>query len=161
MKEKIIICSYDEQLLPEKKTDGAVCWDIKTSIDFDINSWDIKLIWAWFKTYIPNWRHAKFYARSSLPTKWWLLLANSVAIIDSDYRWEYLMQFYNYTKEIVNHTKYDRLCQLEFCPHLYNWKFVTNKIEIEFLVDKELYDNFDKVFNSVRGNWWIGSTGNK
>lgn len=34
--EKIIVCSYDEKLLPEKKTSGAVCWDMKLAQDIQV-----------------------------------------------------------------------------------------------------------------------------
>lgn len=34
--QTIIICSYDEQLLPEKKTPEAMCRDIKTAEDFTL-----------------------------------------------------------------------------------------------------------------------------
>ena len=157
--EKIIICTYDENLLPEKKTPGAVCWDMKASLDFEIQPGEVKLVSAWFKTYIPNGWHARFYARSGLPTKSHLMQANSVAIMDPDYRGEYLMQFFNFTKEAVNHPIYTRLCQLEFSPYWHEWKYGTDYTpEIEFVVDKDLYDNFDSRFESVRWTWWIWST---
>ncbi|MBO4203727.1 hypothetical protein J5893_02745 [bacterium] len=41
------------------------------------------------------------YARSSLPSKIGLMLANGVAVIDSDYRGEYLLQLYNFTAQTV------------------------------------------------------------
>jgi dUTPase len=58
------------------------------------------------------------YARSSLPTKAHLMLANSVAVFDADFRGEYLMQLYNYTAETVEIPAYTRLAQLEFFPYL-------------------------------------------
>jgi dUTPase len=58
------------------------------------------------------------YARSSLPTKTGLMVANGVAVFDSDFRGEYLMQLYNYTSEVVEISAFTRLMQLEFFPYL-------------------------------------------
>lgn len=57
------------------------------------------------------------YARSSLPTKHHLFLANGVGLIDSDYRGEYHLQLYNPTQETITIPSHTRLCQLEFAPH--------------------------------------------
>ncbi|MDR2540590.1 MAG: hypothetical protein LBD11_02110 [Candidatus Peribacteria bacterium] len=70
------------------------------------------------KTFLPQGRGSKLYARSSLPTKTGLMVANNVAIFDSDYRGEYLMQLYNYTSETVEIPAFTRLTQLEFFPYL-------------------------------------------
>ena len=157
--EKIIVCTYDERLLPEKKTAWAVCWDMKAACDFEVQPWEVKLISAWIKTYIPLWWCAKFYARSWLPTKSSLMQLNSIAIMDPDYRWEYLMQLYNFTKDSVKHERYTRLCQLEFVPYLHDDKYWIGYVpEIEFVVDKEMYGDFENRFISERWNWWIGST---
>jgi dUTPase len=92
------------------------------------------------------------FARSSLPTKHNLMLANSVAIFDADYRGEYIMQFFNYTDIEVKHEKYTRLAQMEFSPfYTESGKYGTNYIpEIEFVVDKNLYNNFAEMFPSER-----------
>lgn len=102
------------------------------------------------------------YARSSLPIKNGLMLANSVGLIDSDYRGEYLMQMYNFTRQEIRIEKYTRLCQLEFCPH--HWKnnsYGTNNEvpEIEIQVNPQLFEEFDEKFPSERGSGGIGSTG--
>jgi dUTPase len=47
-----------------------------------------------------------------------LMLANAVAIFDSDFRGEYLMQLYNYTSQVVEIPALTRLAQLEFFPYL-------------------------------------------
>jgi dUTPase len=46
------------------------------------------------------------------------MVANNVAIFDSDFRGEYLMQLYNYTSKEVNIPVFTRLMQLEFFPYL-------------------------------------------
>jgi hypothetical protein len=93
------------------------------------------------------------YARSSLPTKAQLMIANSVAVFDADFRGEYLMQVYNYTNTIVQHPAYTRLAQLELFPYLRDGgKFGTGEIpELEFVVDPVLYEHFAEHFPSERG----------
>ncbi|MDR0282816.1 MAG: hypothetical protein LBI53_06100 [Candidatus Peribacteria bacterium] len=116
---------------------------------------------AGIKTYMPLGRGSRVYARSSLPTKANLMIANSVAVFDADFRGEYLMQFYNYTNKIVQHPAYTRLAQIEFFPYLRaSKKFGTAETpEIEFIVDAALYENFAETFESERGAGGIGSTG--
>ena len=44
----------------------------------------------------------------------WLMLANGTAIFDADYRGEYIMQFFNFSKENKAFEKYTRMTQIEF-----------------------------------------------
>ncbi len=157
---KIIVCSYDEKLLPVKMTPWAVCYDMFTEVAFEIAPWEVKKIPTWVKTYLPIWWQAKVYARSSLPTKTWLMIANSVAVFDADFRWNYIMQFYNYTDKTLKFDKYSRLTQMEFQPYyVWSWIYWTKEIpELEFIIDKDIYNNFDKNFSSERWEWWIWST---
>jgi dUTPase len=152
---KIVICSYDEKLIPTKMTSWAVCYDMFIEEKFEINPWEVVKVPTWIKTYLPIWWQVKVYARSSLPTKTWLMLANSVAVIDADYRWNYIMQFYNFTDKKLVFEKYSRLTQMEFLPYYVgSWIYWTKEIpELEIVVNKELYDNFENEFNSER---WIG-----
>lgn len=161
--ENILICTYDSELLPEKKTPEAMCWDIKSAEAFSIAPGEIKLVKSWIKTFIPHGRACKIYVRSSLPIKNGLMLANSVGIVDADYRGEHLMQLYNFIGKTLDIPQYARLCQIEFCPHHWGEKnFWTSKIPaIEMKVDNQLFDTFDKVFCSERGAWGFGSTGSK
>lgn len=159
--ENILICSYDKALLPEKKSAEAIWRDIKCAEEFSINPWEIKLIKSWIKTFIPTGRCCKIYARSSLPFKTGLMLANSVGLVDSDYRGEYLMQLYNCTSETITIPAQTRLCQLEFTPHYRgNRQFGTREIpQIEMKVDRQLFTHFDEQFSSERGAGGFGSTG--
>lgn len=161
--DKIIICAPEEALLPEKKSEEAMCRDIKTCEDFTLEPGELKLIKSGIKTYIPTGRACKMYARSSLPIKNGLILANNVGIFDSDYRGEYLMQLYNFTDKTVNIDAYTRLCQLEFCPHYRGEaQFGTKEIpEIELIADAELFERFDQEYPSERGTGGLGSTGKK
>ena len=149
---KILICVQDHAFLPEKKTPEAACRDIKCAKEITIAPGEIKLVKSGIKTYIPTGRYCRMYARSSLPLKNGLILANSVGIIDSDYRGEYLMQLFNCTKEVITIEQGTRLCQIEFCPHYRgNQQFGTKEIpDIETRIDAELWERFDEEFSSER-----------
>ncbi len=159
--EKIIVCCYDKKFLPERKSLWAVCWDLRIVKDIKIGVWELLVIWTGVKAFIPHGRHSKVYARSGLPVKMWLMLANSVAIFDADYRGEYMMQLYNFWTEELVLEKYTRVSQMEFLPYYYDsGKFGTAEIpELEFIVDEKLYGNFEKEFPSVRGEGRFNSTG--
>ena len=146
--QNILICTYDENLLPEKKTPEAIAWDIKTSIDFTLEPWELKLIPSGIKTVMPVWWCCKIYARSS------------VALIDSDYRGEYFLQIYNFTNKPISIEKYTRLCQLEFAPHhWWDHNFWSEGIpSIEMKVDKEEYEGFAEKYPSERWAWGLWST---
>jgi len=155
--DNIIICTYDEQLIPEMKTQGAAAWDMRTSVDFTIQPGEVKLISAGFKVFMPSWWQANFYARSWLPIKSGLMQANNVAIMDSDYRGEYYMQLYNFTSEPITMEKYSRLCQLQFHP-VYQPEFPrygTDSVpSLEVVVDQAMYDEFADRYPSGR---WTGA----
>jgi len=161
--EKIIVCSYDKKFLPEKKSLWAVCWDLRIVENIEIDVWELKIIWTGIKTFFPRWRHSKVYIRSGLPVKFGLTLANSVAVIDADYRWEYMVQLYNFWTEKMFLEKNTRIAQLEILPYYYDLgNFWTKEIpELEYIVDVDLYKNFEKKFPSVRGEWRFNSTGVK
>lgn len=80
------------------------------------------------------------------------MLANSVGIIDSDYRGEYLMQLFNYTKEAITIEQGTRICQIEFCPHCRgNQQFGTKEIpDIEMQINPTLWEKFEEAFSSER-----------
>lgn len=159
--EKIIVCSYDEKLLPIKKTLWAVCWDLRITKSIEVAPNILQIIWTGIKTFIPHGWHAKVYARSWLPSKMGLVMANSVAVFDADYRGEYMIQLLNFQSEPQTLEKYTRITQMEFQPYYYDsGKYGTSEVpEIEFVVDKDLYDHFEEKYPSVRGTGRFNSTG--
>ena len=82
--ETIVICASHENFVPERKTPEAMCWDIKAAESLSIAPGEVKLVKSGLKTFIPTGRCCKIYARSSLPIKQGLQLANSVGLVDSD-----------------------------------------------------------------------------
>jgi len=156
-----IIWKFPE-FLPERKTVGAACMDIVVSEDISIEPGKIKLVPAGIKTVIPQWWHAKVYARSGLPTKQWLTLANAVAIFDADYRGEYLLQLRNISDQIVEVKRWTRVCQIEFCPTYMPelWIIWTETIpDLQIICDPYKYDNCELLYPTERGSGALHSTG--
>lgn len=91
---------------------------------------------------IPEGFFGGVYPRSSTGVKKHLFLANTIGVIDSDYRGELQLFFYNYGNESVVIQKGDRLAQLIIQPYL---KVKPVKV--------------DKLSDSKRGEGGFGSTG--
>ncbi len=161
--ETIVICASHENFVPERKTPEAMCWDIKAAESLSIAPGEVKLVKSGLKTFIPTGRCCKIYARSSLPIKQGLQLANSVGLVDSDYRGEYLMQLYNFTNQPVEIEEGARLCQIEFCPYYRGTQqFGTSEVPaLQIKIDPELFTNFEEAYPSVRGAGGFWSTGSK
>ena len=100
----IVICVADSIQLPQKHTPGAVCRDLVINEDITVEPGKIILAPTGVKIACPAGRHTKIYARSGLPIKSGLMLANGVGVIDNDYRGEYFLQLYNFTDSVVTHT---------------------------------------------------------
>lgn len=133
-----------ENILPEYKTEYSAGMDIYSFDDeaIVINPGETKAISTGLKMEIPEGYFAAIYPRSSTGVKRNLMLANSTGIIDSDYRGEIKLFFYNFgnVKQIIN--KGERLAQLVIQPY--------EKVKI--IRVNELND-------TNRGEGGIGSTG--
>ena len=91
---------------------------------------------------IPEGYFGAVYPRSSTGVKKHLMLANTVGIIDSDYRGELMVFFYNYGEEDQIIEDGDRLAQLVIQPYL--------RCEIK---------KVDELADTKRGDGGFGSTG--
>lgn len=95
-------------------TAGSACFDIAISEDAILHTSKIQLIpTALFFEFDAN-EFLKIYIRSSL-AKRGILLANSVGIIDNDYRHELKLLLLNTTDAIVVLKAGDRVAQGELC----------------------------------------------
>ena len=94
------------------------------------------------KVQIPKGHFGAIYPRSSTGVKKHLMLANTIGVIDSDYRGEIFIFFYNYGDKDVVIKNNERLAQLVIQPYV--------KCEIE---------NCDSLDDSSRGENGFGSTG--
>jgi len=156
--ENIIFCSYNEDLLPYKATEWSIWRDLKLAEDIIVPHGEVMLAPTGIKSSLPLWRWIKIYARSSLPVKFWLIVANSVWIIDADYRWEIKVELISLNGE-KKLEAWTRIAQLEICPYFQEWKlFSTESPKVEMIVDPDIYENFAEQFSSARGVWWFGST---
>lgn len=160
--ESILICTYDDHLVPHKKTEGAICRDMKINQDITIEPQQLIVVSTGFKTRIPLGRQAKVYARSGLPVNHGLMLANSVAVFDADYRGEYFIQVFNFRNQPIPLPQYSRLTQVEFLPAYLpeQLRYGTQEVPpLEIVVDKHLFETFDTQFPTDRGNGKFNSTG--
>jgi dUTP pyrophosphatase len=156
--QNITFCSYSEDLLPYKATEWSIWRDLKLAEDIIVPQGCVVLASTWVKSALPLWRWIKVYARSSLPVKFGLTVANSVGIIDSDYRWEIKVELTSLSWEKAL-TAWTRIAQLEICPYFQEWKpFLAETPKVEMIVSPEIYENFEEKFPSDRGAGWFGST---
>ena len=133
-----------DNILPEYKTKESAGLDIYSSNEDDIviKQGEVKKIPTDLKLEIPEGYFVAIYTRSSTGVKRNLMLANSTGIIDSDYRGEIKLFFYNFGNKDQVIKKNDRLAQM-----------VVQKYE------KVKIEKVDQISQSDRGEKGIGSTG--
>ena len=156
--QNIIFCSYNSDLLLYKATEWAIWRDLKLAEDCTIHQWSVILAPTWVKVALPLGWGVKIYARSSLPVKFGLIVANSVWLIDADYRWEIKVELtsLNWEKTLEAWT---RIAQLEIYPCFQEWKsYPIETPKIEMITDSEMYEHFAEHFPSERGAGGFGST---
>ena len=139
-KLKIVI----KNQIPSYATPQAAGIDLYCSNenDVEIKPEETVKINTGLKVQIPEGYFGAVYPRSSTGVKRKLMLANTIGVIDSDYRGEIMIFFYNYgdQTQIIKHG--DRLAQLVIQPY--------QQFEIEVV---------DKLDESDRGEGGFGSTG--
>ena len=104
---------HAEAKLPVKGSSSAACFDVyATSVELDKNY--IVTYGLGFATEIPEGWRAVVVPRSNISKHPWVL-ANSVGIIDSDYRGEWLVKFKAITDEVtLPYTVGERIAQVYF-----------------------------------------------
>lgn len=110
--------------------------------DIIIKPNEVKSIPTGLKVEIPEGYFGAIYPRSSTGVKRNLMLANTVGVIDSDYRGEIKVFFYNYGKEEQVIKNNDRLAQMIIQAY--------EKVEVKKVED---------LSKSDRGEGGFGSTG--
>ena len=102
-------------VLPEKKTEGAACFDIvanETVAIRNLNADDkATRVHTGLAFEIPEGYHMKVFLRSSMGDKTKLRLANQTGIIDSDYRGELMLLIENLGRERVFIAEGQRIAQ--------------------------------------------------
>ncbi len=132
---------------PSMWTVNSAWIDLYCNWDYSIPARSVTLVDLWIKTAINEMQHCKLYARSSLHKKW-LILANGVWIIDSDYRGEWKAPLYNFTDAVVELKDWEKICQFILCDNAYD----------EFERDED-FELFEVNYPTDRWEWWFGSTG--
>lgn len=79
------VSGYEYVNLPQRKTKQSAGYDIESAIDDVITPGETKLIPTGLKAYMGKNEWMGIYIRSSIAVKYGIILANSVAVIDSDY----------------------------------------------------------------------------
>lgn len=132
--------------LPERKTEGAACFDVRTLDDIylkTLNAYEkATIVHTGLAFEIPEGYHMKVFLRSSVGLNTHLRLANQTAIIDSDYRGELKLLVENPAREPVNIKAGVRIAQV----------MIEKNIPTSFNEVKELSE-------TPRGEGGLGSTG--
>ncbi|WP_073997748.1 dUTP diphosphatase [Anaerococcus urinomassiliensis] len=131
--------------MPSYQTSGSCGIDLYCSNDEDviIEPGEMKKINTDLRLEIPEGFFGAVYPRSSTGVKKHLMLANTVGVIDSDYRGEIMIFMYNYGKSPQAIKKGDRIAQLVIQPY--------EKCELI---------KVDNLEETDRGDGGFGSTGN-
>lgn len=79
------VSGYEYVNLPQRKTKQSAGYDIESAVNDVIDPGETKLIPTGLKAYMCENEWLGIYVRSSLAVKYGIVLANSVAVIDSDY----------------------------------------------------------------------------
>lgn len=79
------VSGYEYVNFPKRKTKQSAGYDIESAVNVVINPGETKLIPTGIKVYMDENEWLGIYIRSSIAVKYGIVLANSVAVIDSDY----------------------------------------------------------------------------
>lgn len=120
----------------------SACWDLYALEDVKFEPNEIKLVRTGWAIEPPKGFRANIYTRSSTPIKKGFMLANSVGVIDNDYRGELFVQLINVSETYNQVNAGERLAQLEFVPY--------HKMQVVVV---------DELGDTERGEGGIGSTG--
>lgn len=100
--------------LPAYQSPGAAAFDLASSADLEVAPGAVVLVPTGLVVEVPQGFFLAVIARSSLPIKKKLFVANSVGVIDSDYRGpadEVKIEVYNFSSETVRIATGDRIAQ--------------------------------------------------
>lgn len=99
--------------VPKYATLGAACRDIYVPEDVKILPYDLKVIPLGFAIEVPVGYKFELIPRSGLSIKYPNYVANSPGCVDSDYRDEVKLIFWNNTSDLIKFKEGDRICQCD------------------------------------------------
>lgn len=129
---------------PTLGTDHSAGADLRAVEDHRISPAETRLVDTGIAVEIPEGYVGLLFPRSGLSMKTTLRMANSVGVIDSDYRGNVKVGFYNTGSDPVRIEKGDRIAQMVIVPYL----------KCEWVETDDLSD-------TARGAGGFGSTGVK
>ena len=132
--------------LPERKTSGSVGYDVAACLaeEVVIGPGDTAMIGSGFAIALEPGYAAFIYARSGLATKYGIIPANCVGVVDSDYRGEVIVGLRNVSDKPFAVNDGDRIAQMA----------ITRCALPEPILCEELDE-------TQRGGGGFGSTGSK
>ena len=133
----------DEKCKPERMSEHAVGFDIKSNIEVILAPKARGLIKAGFKLQLPLGYEAQIRPRSGLALKQGITILNTPGTIDPDYTGEIGVILFNASNTPFKIEQYDRIAQM-----------IINKVEIP----EVLYGN---ISDTRRGEGGFGSTGKR
>ena len=139
---KIYDGESNDMFIPKKAHESDAAYDVKSTIDIDIEPGCVSLIPAGFKIQLQSNYEAQIRPRSGNALKRSIMVANSPGTIDSGYRGEVGVILYNAGKSPVQIKRGDNIAQM-----------VISEIP---MVDMKIVDSLD---DSDRGEHGFGSTG--
>jgi len=119
--------------IPIQMTSGSSGFDIYSTIDVQINPMDRVKIPTGFKIHIPMGYELQIKSRSGLADKYGVMVIDSPAVIDNDYRGEVKVNLINLGKDPYKIERGDRVAQFTIArQRSMKWRIV-NKINADTL----------------------------
>lgn len=147
--KKIILCPLTPDFTPKQAHPSDAWFDVKAAQQITIEPHSIWIVRVGVKIAMPEWCVCLIFPRSSLPLKKWLMLSNSVWVLDSWYRDTACLQFYNLNDTPVTIEYWERIWQLVFVNY-----------NTDVYIDSHHYDKFEDEYPSDRWANGFGSTWN-
>lgn len=108
---------HEKAIMPSRGSAYAAGYDLYSVDNVILMPGDTKKINIGIALEIPNGYYGGIYARSGLATKQGLRLANSVGVIDSDYRGPIIVALHNDSHLVRSVSAGDRIAQLIISPY--------------------------------------------
>lgn len=108
-----ILCD-DDKLMPVRAHKRDAGLDLRAADNYRLIPGEVTKVSTGIKIEIPKGYAGFIYPRSGLATKHGIVLANTVGIVDSDYRGEIICALN--TRHVYDIQKYDRIAQLIIQP---------------------------------------------
>lgn len=127
---------------PKYETPGSAGFDLISTIDFELNPGEWRLIPTGLEVEIPQGNEMQVRPRSGLAYKNGISVLNAPGTIDSDFRGEVKVNLFNHSKEVFVAKKGNRVAQGVIAP-----------------VKKAEFVEVDELTQTERGEGGFGSTG--